>query len=321
MSGGAGMAERRARMVRPGRLTAAVVLLTLSSGAVDAFVFIGLGAVFASVMTGNLVLLGVAVVHSRLDPALAAATAIVTYTAGVFCAASWLCRTPSPVPAGRRTRTWRGLLRRTPSGRRGRPRTRAPSGPYARTRRGLPRQASAPPHMRRGRPRRRRPGSTARRSRPGSGLASGGIRRETPGTGPGGPEWTGRVRQALMVVPVAQAAVLSGWLACHGRPGETPQLLLLGLSAFAMGVQSAGVNTLPLTGAATTYLTGTLTTLTTELATSGVRSTMRRRFAVLAAALAGAGLSGVLLTWVRPAAPALPLAATLVVILIIGTGR
>ena len=143
------------------------------------------------------------------------------------------------------------------------------------------------------------------------------MRREVPG----GLEWSGRVRQALMVVPVAQAAVLSGWLACHGRPGETAKLLLLGLSALAMGVQSAGVNTLPLTGAATTYLTGTLTVLTTELATSGVRQTMLRRFAVLVAALAGAGLSGILLTWARPAAPALPLAATLAVVLVLGPDR
>jgi uncharacterized membrane protein YoaK (UPF0700 family) len=134
---------------------------------------------------------------------------------------------------------------------------------------------------------------------------------------PGGGEWAGRVRQALLVVALVQVAVLAGWVGCHGRPGEGPRLLLLGLSAVAMGVQSAGVNTLPLTGAATTYLTGTLTVLTTELATSGVRPTMRRRFGVLVAALAGAGLGGALVAWVRPAAPALPLAATLVVVLIL----
>lgn len=106
-----------------------------------------------------------------------------------------------------------------------------------------------------------------------------------------------------------------------GAPRRGAQFLLLALSAFAMGVQSATVNTLPLAGAATTYLTGTLTTLTTELATSGVPSTMRRRFAVLAAALAGAGLDAVLLTWARPAAPALPLAATLTVVALLRRSR
>ena len=123
----------------------------------------------------------------------------------------------------------------------------------------------------------------------------------------------GRVRATLSVVPVVQAAMLAGWLAYGTHPGGAARLGLLALSAFAMGVQSAGVNTLPLSGAATTYLTGTLTTLTTELATSGTPATMRRRFAVLAAALAGAGLDAVLLTWARPAAAALPLAATLTV--------
>lgn len=138
---------------------------------------------------------------------------------------------------------------------------------------------------------------------------------------PGGPERPGRLPQALIVVPFAQAAVLAGWLACHGHPGATPQLILLAMSALAMGTQSACVNTLPLTGAATTYLTGTLTVLATELATSGVPSTMRRRSAVLAAAFAGAGLNGVLLIWARPATPALPLAATLAAILVIPPGR
>src|SRR3954469_9404100 len=88
MSGGTGMAE--ARVERSARLTAAVLLLALSSGAVDAMSFVALGAVFASVMTGNLVLLGIAVVHARLDPALSAASAIVAYTAGVLGTTTWL---------------------------------------------------------------------------------------------------------------------------------------------------------------------------------------------------------------------------------------
>jgi uncharacterized membrane protein YoaK (UPF0700 family) len=130
-----------------------------------------------------------------------------------------------------------------------------------------------------------------------------------------------RVTGALSAVPAAQAAVLAGWLACAGRPGPLAQIALLALSAFAMGVQSAGVNAFPVAGAATTYLTGTLTTLITELVTTGVPVTMRRRFAVLAAALAGAALDAVLLTWARPAAPALPLAVTLAVVVIVGRSR
>jgi uncharacterized membrane protein YoaK (UPF0700 family) len=214
---------------------AAIVLLALGSGAVDAFTFAELGAVFAGVMTGNLVLLGLATVRGHLAPAVASAVAIGAYAAGVFGAVSWF---------------------------------RAPgAGP-----------------------------------------------RETPW-------WSARVTDAFTVVPLVQAGVLAGWLASGGRPGAVTQSVLLTLSAAAMGVQSAGVNALPVAGAATTYLTGTFTTLTTELATSGVPATMRLRSGVLAAALAGAGLDGVLLTWARPAAPALPLAATLTVGWIVGRGR
>jgi uncharacterized membrane protein YoaK (UPF0700 family) len=209
-----------------GRLRTAVIVLALGSGAMDAFSFGALGAVFASVMTGNLVVLGVATVQARLDPALSAGVAITAYIAGVFGAASWL------------------------------------------------RHAGAEP-------------------------------------------W----RDAFRAVPVVQAAVLAGWLGSGGRPGDAAQVVLLALAALAMGVQSAGVNTLPITGGATTYLTGTLTTLTSELATSGVPSIMRLRFGVLAAALAGAGLDAVLITWARPAAPALPLAATLGVAVTVARGR
>jgi uncharacterized membrane protein YoaK (UPF0700 family) len=131
----------------------------------------------------------------------------------------------------------------------------------------------------------------------------------------------GRLWQTLTAVPAAQATVLAVWLASDGHPAKAVQIGLLALSAFAMGVQSAGVNTLRLTGAATTYLTGTLTMLTTELATSGVPATMRRRFAVLAAALTGAALNAALLTWVRPAAPALPLAATVTVLVLLFRDR
>ncbi|MFL6053474.1 MAG: hypothetical protein ACJ72W_11230 [Actinoallomurus sp.] len=56
------------------------------------------------------------------------------------------------------------------------------------------------------------------------------------------------------------------------------------------------------------------TSLMTEVATTGSRPTMRRRFAVLAAALGGAALEAALLTWARPAAPALPLAVALTVV-------
>ncbi|MCO6007824.1 DUF1275 domain-containing protein [Actinoallomurus purpureus] len=202
------------------------MLLALGSGAADAFSFVALGAVFTSVMTGNLILLGIAVVHADLGAGVRAAVSITAYASGVLGAATWL----------------RG------------------AGP--------------------------------------------------PGPGP----WPRRVVGALGVVPTAQAVVLAGWLASAGRPGAVAQVALVAVAAAAMGVQGTAVNALAVSGAATTYLTGTLTALMTEVATTGSPVTMRRRFAVLGAALAGAALEAVLLVWARPAAPALPLAAALTVV-------
>jgi uncharacterized membrane protein YoaK (UPF0700 family) len=207
-------------------VTTAIFLLALGSGAADAFSFAALGAVFTSVMTGNLVLLGISVVHTDAGTAVRSAVSIAAYATGVLGTASWLRGTPS-----------------------------AGSGP-----------------------------------------------------------WPRRILGALAVVPAAQAAVLAGWLAAAGRPGTTAQIALIAVAATAMGVQSTTVNTLAVSGAATTYLTGTLTSLMTEVATTGSPHTMRRRLAVLAAALSGAALEAVLLTWARPAAPALPLAAALTVV-------
>ncbi|MGH3390513.1 MAG: DUF1275 family protein, partial [Actinomadura sp.] len=128
--------------------------------------------------------------------------------------------------------------------------------------------------------------------------------------------WPTRVTAAIAAVLVAQAAVLVWWLATAAHPGPLVRDALVGLSAMAMGLQSAAVNAISVPGAATTYLTGTLTFLTTELATTGAPLTMRRRVAVLVAALSGAVLEAVLLAVARPAAPALPFATTLAVIVL-----
>jgi uncharacterized membrane protein YoaK (UPF0700 family) len=197
------------------RTGTAIGLLAFGSGSVNALSFTGLGGVFTSVMTGNLVLLGIAVVRLQAAVALHALTAIAAYTAGVFGAARWI----------------------------------------------------------------------------------GGV----------------RVRAALAAVALFQAAGLAGWAAVSGRPGVPLQVVLVAVAALAMGVQSAAVNALPVTGAATTYLTGTLTALA-----AGAPHTVWRRLTVLAAALCGAALDTVLLVWARPAAAALPLAATATAVLISG---
>ncbi len=220
--------DEPARALQPGPLTAMLMLLALGSGAIDALSFAGLGQVFTGVMTGNLVLLGLAAGQARLAAAVRAGIAIAAYTVGAFAAAYWL-----------------------------------------------------------------------RDTRPGE---------ANP--------WPGRLTAALAAEAVAQAAVLAGWLAGAGQPGPAARDVLIALAALAMSIQSTAVNALSVSGAATTYFTGTLTALVSELATSGTPVTMRRRVAVLTAALAGAVLDAVLLTHARPAAAALPLAATLAVVVV-----
>lgn len=60
-----------------------LVALTLTTGAVDGTAFLMLGKVFSSVITGNLVLLGVAAGNQAGSPALHAGIALAGYCAGV----------------------------------------------------------------------------------------------------------------------------------------------------------------------------------------------------------------------------------------------
>ena len=208
---------------RPPATTISLGLLALGAGATDALSWAGLGGSFTSVMTGNLVLVGLALGEPAPMEAVRPAVAICAFIVGVYFAAIWL-----------------------------------------------------------------------RRAR---------AEDATP--------WPDRVSVTLGMVAFVQVGVLLCWLAGLGDGGAGQQSVLIALSATAMGAQSAAVSALALAGAATTYLTGTLASLTTELATTGRPATMRRRFIVLLALLLGAVLEAALLTGVRPMAPALPLVATL----------
>lgn len=73
-----------------------VVLLTVTTGVVDAACFLGLGSVFSSVITGNLVLLGIAAGTGAATLAVHSGVALAGYSAGVMAGA--------PI-ARRRTRT------------------------------------------------------------------------------------------------------------------------------------------------------------------------------------------------------------------------
>jgi uncharacterized membrane protein YoaK (UPF0700 family) len=71
--------------------TLIAIVLTFASGATDVVSFTHLGAVFTSVMTGNIVLLGLAVAHASVSLATHTTTSIAGYMAGV-AASTWIAR-------------------------------------------------------------------------------------------------------------------------------------------------------------------------------------------------------------------------------------
>ena len=127
--------------------------------------------------------------------------------------------------------------------------------------------------------------------------------------------WPRRITTTLAVVATLQAGVLAGWLATSAHPSGAVEGGLISLSALAMGAQGSAIRTMNVSGVSTTYLTGTLVGLVTQVAVwSGSRGEAARRAGVLVALLGGAAVAAVLLVNVRSLAPILPLALTVSVI-------
>lgn len=123
--------------------------------------------------------------------------------------------------------------------------------------------------------------------------------------------WPVGVSIMLALEALVQAGFLAGWLAVGGHPGLAFEVVLVGLSALAMGMQSDAVAALGVAGVTTTYVTGTMTGLLRGLVVGGddVRNRLRRA-AVLVGLLVGAVVGGVLLVQARRFTPILPLAVT-----------
>src|SRR5947209_10995839 len=83
-----------------------VVLLTVTTGAVDAASFLALGNVFGSVITGNMVLLGVAAGTGRPELAVHSGVALAGYVAGVAAAAPVSAGARAVASPDGRDRTW-----------------------------------------------------------------------------------------------------------------------------------------------------------------------------------------------------------------------
>jgi uncharacterized membrane protein YoaK (UPF0700 family) len=179
-----------------------LVLLTLTTGAVDASCFLHLGNVFSSVITGNLVLLGVAAATTSSSLAIHSGAALAGYSVGVLIGA---------------------------------------------------------------------PIATRRAS--------------------GGETWPFSVTVTLVTEFCVLAGFSAGWELTGGSPGSTVRLLLIAALSVAMGIQSAAVRELG--GMSTTYLTGTLTAVITEVATRDRTPGFARSLGVLAAIVSGAAAGGV----------------------------
>ena len=131
--------------------------------------------------------------------------------------------------------------------------------------------------------------------------------------------WPVGVSVVLALEVLVQAGVLAGWLTVGGHPGATFEVVLVGLSALAMGMQSDAVAALGVAGVTSTYVTGTLTGLLRGIVVGGEDVPDRlRRAAVLAGLLVGAVVGGVLLVEARRFAPVLPLAVTVTVLVAAG---
>jgi uncharacterized membrane protein YoaK (UPF0700 family) len=131
--------------------------------------------------------------------------------------------------------------------------------------------------------------------------------------------WSPRVTRALALEWVLQAAFLIGWLITGANPDGVSAATLIAFSGVAMGIQAATARALA-PGMSTTYVTGTLTGLLSELSALGAVSGDRGRRASIVVALALGAVAGALaLTLVPLLAPATPLAVVGAVVLVAAT--
>lgn len=207
---------------------ALVVILTLVTGITDAIGFTRLGGVFTSVMTGNMVLLGISAAKEDGAVAIHTAIAFAGYVIGSF--------------AGARI------------------------SPHS----------SNKAHL-----------------------------------------WPRTMTRALIAEFVVFGVFAVVWETTGQAPSGHLQLLLLGTNALALGIQSAAVIRLGVSGLSTTYLTGTLTTVVVNFTTTGRLKGQGRSSAILIALIAGAALGALGAIHVPVFAPIIQ-EGTLAIVIVVG---
>jgi uncharacterized membrane protein YoaK (UPF0700 family) len=123
----------------------------------------------------------------------------------------------------------------------------------------------------------------------------------------GQPVWPHRVSVALAVQLLIYLGYAIGWWVTGAHPDDGLQLILLSVTAVALGIQSAAVQRFGVSGLSSTYMTGTLTTMVVRL-TSGhrVRDVSGALITLLGLVL-GAVVAALLLAHARMWAPLLQL--------------
>lgn len=207
-----------------------LIALTFTAGCVDAISYLGLGRVFTANMTGNAVLLGVALGHAEAPSAERSGVAVVGFALGALAGS-----------------------------------------------------------------------------------------RITPARGRGA-AWSRRVTAALAVELAALVAFAALWPA-DGAPAARPADGLIGLSALAMGIQSAAARRVAVSGVTTTYVTGTLTSLMAGLAALAAPSGWARQAAVLGALLVGAVVGGLAEVRAPRLAAAIPMVVVAAVVAVAAAGH
>lgn len=140
---------------------------------------------------------------------------------------------------------------------------------------------------------------------------------------PEGSSWPTQVSRTLLLEAVLLLCAEAGWFVSQGSDFSHPDhIVLLGVVAFAIGMQSATMLQLKIPGIVTTYITGTWTTLISGLTRLGkkppaeeqkLESRLGMQASVLAAYFASAVLAGCLFRYVPAVVGALPAVSVLLV--------